>query len=437
MGYLSFFVCLTLFMISFFKNEKRLSPTVFFLGLWSLILGLSALNLYGLNKPSFEAYALLTIMVIFVFTGSMMTNVVLPFHFKKKKIRTQAIYEPCKVNERIFYILMTISLISSILNAITVLKLYLSGVPLWQIRNWALQPKGSENPILSNNSILIDAFKVIILSPFGAIATPIAAYYFFNPELKKTREAKIMIAYAVISLIISSISGGGGRLGFICFLGYFILGYISFKRGIIFKNYFNDKKYRKVIKILGSITVVVGILFTTLRAGSGSFIKQTYLYFAMPPTLLSQWLPTLKDSAHTYGLLTLFGFHSYAFRFFDAVGLNFLVPAIYDTTYQYILNAERFLDIGSGISNAFVTPVYYFYLDGGIFFTALASLVFGIIISKFYKSYIYNINARTFTFYCLVMYGVFVSFMRIQTCIPSYIISFFMAYILLNRKAKR
>lgn len=172
--------------------------------------------------------------------------------------------------------------------------------------------------------------------------------------------------------------------------------------------------------------------YTSIRAGIGNFIEETYTYFALPPTLLSEWLPEIKGYSHTYGLLTTFGIHSYFFRALNMIGLDSLVPKIYNDAYQYIINAEIFRNAGCGIANAFVTPIYYFYIDGGYPFVCIISLIFGLLISSAYKMFERDINLRSFNFYALIIWGLFESFMRIQTAIPAYIISFVLVWLLLR-----
>ena len=65
----------------------------------------------------------------------------------------------------------------------------------------------------------------------------------------------------------------------------------------------------------------------------------------MSPTLLSEWLPIIKDYNHTYGLLSFFGMHSYVFRFFEKVGFVSLVPNLYNDSFKYLLLAENFKNI--------------------------------------------------------------------------------------------
>jgi hypothetical protein len=114
--------------------------------------------------------------------------------------------------------------------------------------------------------------------------------------------------------------------------------------------------------------------------------------------------------------------------------MDSLVPEIYNTSYQHILNAEVFRDVGYGVGNAFVTPIYYFFIDGGYPFVCIASLIFGLIVSNQYKKITGNMNVKNFVMYYVIMYGVFVTFMRIQTAIPSYIIAFILIAILFRKK---
>ncbi len=76
---------LVTFIIFEFKNRnenKIINPSTIFYILWSFILFLSVLNLYGLYKPSNEAYLLILLMVIFFFIGNLVFEII---KLKKKK----------------------------------------------------------------------------------------------------------------------------------------------------------------------------------------------------------------------------------------------------------------------------------------------------------------------------------------------------------------
>lgn len=412
------------------KKSKCIKPSTLFFALWTFILFLSSLNLYNINSPSNEAYFLIILMLIFFFCGSLIGNI-LKIHvpnFISKYKKSKKILD-IKPRYLIFFGLSFFRILFNLIDCVVLFKEYSNGTPMWQIRNWTLEPFGSENPILSRRSFLEEAFRTTILSPFADLVPPITAYSFFYSKNKKEKYALLINSF--VMLIVSSLSGGGGRLGFIYYIGCFILAFFIFCKDInTTKNII--KKYIKVIVVLITIGFIFVVGYTVIRNGIGTFTKEVYTYFALPPTLLSEWLPTLKESENTFGLLTTFGIHSYFFRALQFVGLDWLVPQIYNNAYQYILNAEIFKNVGYGIANAFVTPIYYFFLDGGYPFVCIASFVFGYLVMAVCRKTEKNINIKSFTIYTLMMYGVFLSFTRIQTIVPSYIISFIFVWIILR-----
>ena len=409
--------------ISIKKKNKIVSPNVIFLSLWTFILFLSNLNLYNIIKPSDKAYLLITIMIVFFEIGY---NIIFWSRFQIKTTEKKV-----ALRKKIFWIFSVVSLILNVIDIMIVIQQYKKGIPMWQIRNWSLAPYGSSNPILDRQSFVEIVLRNIILTPFDAIIVPIAAYKFFTESDKKEKYSYSILA--IVCLILGSVSSGGGRLGFITFVGYYFLAFFLSK-----KNNKLDgskiKKYKRYIIILGVLGILAVSFYTIIRAGASNILKQIYTYFALPTTLLSIWLPIIEKTELTYGFTTLFGIHSYIFRFLEKMGLKVLIPNIYYISFDNILNAEKFMNAGCGVANAFVTPVYYFMLDGGIPAVIIFSLIFGIIVSAISKKLnkMETINLRNFVIYCLIMYGIIISFMRIQTAIPAYIISFIYCYIFIG-----
>lgn len=67
----------------------------------------------------------------------------------------------------------------------------------------------------------------------------------------------------------------------------------------------------------------------------------------------------------------------------------------------------------------------------------LFSFFFGWITQTLYIKFTKRLNVGSFILYSLVMYGILVSFMRVQTCIPSYWISFIMAYYIFDYRHEK
>lgn len=429
MGIVSLIACVFFLFFSVYgEKSKIISPSALFFSLWTFILVLSNLNLYDIYTPTFESYFLIFLMLLFFFIGTKISKVLKGKHNFNIKNTNLRLNEP-RIKYSIIYFLSILLIIFTAIDCIIVIKNYSQGIPMSTIRRWRMGTYGVDiNPILSRRSFMEEVFRNVILNPFELLLPPLAAYYFFSPE--KSKHKYIILAFSIVSLALSSLAGGGGRLGFIYFFGCFFLSFIM--NYVKFKNKFNFKKYKKYIIIFMVLGFFATFLYTQIRTSS-SFVKQLYTYFALPPTLLSIWLPKIQNVPHTYGMLTLFGIHSYFFRAFQTLGMDFFVPDIYNTAYQYLLDAEIFYKTGYGVGNAFVTPVYYFYLDGGYFFVCFASFIFGILCNNFYVKFINNLNVKNFLYYCLLMYGVFLTFIRIQTVIPSYIISFVMVAFFFKR----
>lgn len=391
------------------KSAKLFSPASLFFGLWTLILGLSLLHLYHLEPPSSAAYGLLLAMNLSFFAGNLIARK-LPFRTSRRPpshTRTKWL---------VFYFLCALVILFNFIDLILVIINLENGTPMWQIRNWTLAPYGSNNPILARRSFLEELIRTLICSPMTLILPGVASYFWFHRKHSPRR--LFLMILAILTLCLNAIAGGGGRLGFLFLILCMFCSYYLMHRSTA------ARKIPKPTIILLVSTLGLMILATTFRTGFGNLFKQFYTYFAMPPTLLSIWLPTLASTSHTFGLLTLFGVFSYPLRLLNLLGLSAFVPPVFDTAMTTMLNAEKFVPTGAGISNAFVTPVYYFFADGGIVFIILASLIFGVLVVYLARRLEHHTDLRKFLFYILIMYGILVSFMRIQTVIPNYLIGF-------------
>ena len=437
MNIATFIISFVLLIASFLGRNKKIkiiSPVILFFALWTFITFLSMLHLYGIDKPSNEAYSLIILMLVFFFLGSI-TRLKIKI-FKNKNVYIEKNEgKISKIGKIIFYTLSILLIVLYIIDCIIVLQGYLEGVPMWKIRRWGMETVGStNNPLVARRTFVEEIIRNIILIPFSTIIPPIAAYTFFNSNSKKEKYSFLIIS--ILVLLLSSIAGGGGRLGYIYYFGCFLLAFFCIYKSDKIPEHIK-RKYKKIVFTIFVIGFLLVVGFTIFRTGKGNFIKQVYTYFALPPTLLSVWLPQIKEVEHTYGLLTFFGVHSYFFRVLETIGLNSLVPNIYNETYTHILNAEIFKDVGYGVGNAFVSPIYYFMIDGGYIFVCLASYLFGVIVAKYYNKLANStINIKDFVIYALITYGVFLTFMRIQTCIPAYIISFIFANLMLKNSIK-
>lgn len=409
-----------IFSIVVYEN-KPLHPATLFFGLYSFILFLSGLNLYDILNASDEAYTLILIMLVFFWFGSFRSFAPL-IKIKYHKSR--------KINTTLFYILSALNIIFLLKDIITVLYYIRSGVPVWQVRNWTLAEMGADNPIMKNRTFIEELIRALLLNPFGMAIPPIAAYTFFD-DVEKKFKLKILIL-VIGQVVLTSIAGGGGRLRLVYFGGVFLIAYLLFSNKKLFVG-FNKNKYRKYILEVGGIALIGICIATAARVGNGSLWKQIYRYFALPPTLLTVWLPEIKTCTRTCGFLTFYGVIGYFFRTLKMMGLNFLVPGVYDEAFGHLLRVQEFKNVGYGVANAFVTPVYYMMVDGGIPFLCVGSFFLSTLASGCHKRIKRNVDICSFSIYAMMMYGVFQTFMNVMTAVPSQIITFILIVFLCEK----
>ncbi|MGO5019983.1 O-antigen polymerase [Roseburia faecis] len=413
-----FVICILVF------DNKPLHPATLFYGLYSFILFLSNMHLFNLFKASEEAYFLITIMLFSFALGSVRSFYPLLKIGGKK-------YKKRDLNIKIFMILTFINIMVLLKDVLMVISLAKSGVPIWQIRNWSLAEMGADNPIMNGRSFLEELVRALVLAPFGMAIPPIASYIFFDSVDRKYK-VKI-VTLVILQVVLTSIAGGGGRLRFVYACGCFVIAYLMFSNKKLLKN-FSKKKYKKYMLLI-AIGALIGIGITTIaRVGNGTLLKQIYKYFALPPTLLTVWLPEIEKSTKTCGFLTFYGVVGYFFRTLKTLGLDFLVPSIYNEAFNHLLKIQEFRNVGLGTANAFVTPVYYMMVDGGIPFLCFVTLVLSSLAASYHKRLKKNIDICNFSIYAMIMYGVFETFMNVMTAVPAQIITFLLIIILCSKR---
>ena len=234
MGIITLIASILFLLLSVKDNKNKIiTPKTLFYLLWTFILFLSDLNLYNIIKPSTYAYYLIFLMLVFFYIGCLCSK----FSFKKKNKVIEVLKEITnkyreKINQNpkflIIYILAILYIVFALIDCYIVVKNYINGVPMYEIRRWRMGTFGVDlNPILNRRSFIEEVFRSVILAPFENLLPPIAAYCFFDSSISKKHKYSIPIL-SVIVLIVSCIAGGGGRLGFIYFFGSYFFMFLIF-----------------------------------------------------------------------------------------------------------------------------------------------------------------------------------------------------------------
>lgn len=416
MKYICLLICTTLFIFYLRKDKVIYSCAIIMFGLWSVILFLNILNLFGINNASNETYIIIFCGMMAYWFGDTFGRYT---GLRRIKLRGINRKKHLELNYKHFYILAVITIMLLLIDTSIAARYLLSGNSLNSVRMWLTESYGEGmNPIDARKSYFEQTFRVIVIEPFITAVGPICAIDFFG---KKRGRHLLIITFIIIALQL--ISSGGGRLSLIMLVYTMLMAFMVYKKARgVYRNGLPGKG--KNIRIL-SITAIIGIIILTLKRTSSGIIKEAYYYFAMCIPLFDYWLPIIKSYRKTFGMLGMFGILRIPFLALEKLG--FSVPDTYINAQDYILQANKFHSVGSRSGNSFVSPFYYLYLDFGISGVILGMFLLGFIGVKLYRRLKVNHCDKDIYVYLLFLQAIFFTFIRWQFIATNY----FMAFVLI------
>ncbi|QPS26181.1 oligosaccharide repeat unit polymerase [Clostridium perfringens] len=349
-----------------FKNWHN--PYFVFNALWFCVTGLIIIGNYYIYEPSPVA-----IKCVFIGVIGYNLSILMPTFVIGKKTNNISEKNEFTLNTKVVIALSFFVLLFSIINAASSIKSFMDGNSFSEIRE-------NYYTYASSGSIIMYYFGSYLLSPMRYVVILSAIISIF----KKKKESKILLSNMVIIVILQSLTSGG-RYVLMNTVFMFICGFFLFK---------SDRKmpFKRKLLFIGLVIIFsYFIIFltnerATYRSMGMTTFQRAYLtiyeYFVGSVTYLGKVLekyPFLPGS--TYGLNFAAGFITPIFAM--ATFLNILsYPAKFNIIGIYACDV---LKIGIyTFYNAMPTAFGYFYIDGGLIFTLLESLLFGYICKKIY-----------------------------------------------------
>lgn len=430
MAALYLLMTIPLFCYHAIKSRNLINPNVYMYGLWSLIVGLNVLHLFGIKGVSDDAY-----IMVFAGTFSYFLGEVLALSTKTIKLvapnKRGVESRPTRftMNYKIIYVLAGATIALMIIDTIIAAQYLMRGWSFTQVRMWLTETyENATNPLFSRRSYAEQVFRVIVIAPFRMALGPLCAIDFFFGE----RNKKVFWITVIIQGL-GVISGGGARLGIVNLGLSFLMAFSMFKRK---NNTVNRKevsiKRRRMHRLIVLGIVLVGII-TTQRTSSRIY-EEAYFYFALCLPLLSIWIPEIQATPHTYGMVSLFGLLRIPFLILEKLGLY--SPEVYIKSYNYIVQANSFRSISSGtrIANSFVTPYYYLYLDAGYIGIVLGMIIIGYFANKCYRNVLNAYDYKAMYLLMLVDIGIFYTFIRLELVATNYFLALIATPLFFERK---
>lgn len=366
------------FLYYFVLKKNKFHPLVFFSALWFTLTLFSSLQLYDLFAVSEQMWA-------YIFMGEV--SFTIPFLYPTV---VYSVTESTKrgictsyINYQILDITIGILVVFSLFEISTALRQYASGMDMGQVR--AAYYGYGEN---ASNTALTTVLHTYITEPLRVLLRPLILVDFVL--LSKN---KIRFSFELF-IIASSIIISGGRFE----LAYFLIQYIFvyycyvYRRREIISTVEKRKKYRKISFF--SIIVLLLIYLIGKARGSIDLYRTIYLSLAEPLVNCDIRIEHLQSigAPYFYGLVSLRGILNPLFFTLKQLHI-FGYPQLYLIAGDY-MNTQNYIAVGNNLrTNAYVTPLYDFYLDAGIIGIIVGMFLFGVFAKKAYYYFSkYNLN---------------------------------------------
>lgn len=400
--------CTVVFVISYVIENRKINPITLFFGEWMIMIFLNSLGLFSLSKTDNETYMIMFVGCVAFLVGSLL-KLIFPTTIRIKN-KTHRAYSN-NINKRIIYTLSIFTIIFLVIDGMNSYVSLLRGMSFAEIRQMAQSGAQFSNRIMN-------AIRIIIVSPFSMAIMPIAAM-----EILNEKRDKRVLGFAIIITALRTFSDGG-RSAFFYFAMSLAIGYTyhrkSGKARFNISNRFNGKLRITRKKFMALfIAAGLGYLFwkmTLARNGAGRMISFSYYYFAMQPIMLEKWISRVNSANLVgYGMASfngfLFPFFYLIFNFFQ-VGYPSYWRSLYDMI-EAVGTDWQTITVGGLTANSYVSVFWYLYLDGRLFGVIIGMALLGYIMSALYERVIKEQTTRLMAAYSLLMVGLFYSFQYI------------------------
>lgn len=375
-------------------KDSILNPKIIFLLLWTIIIGLYSLHLFGLYTTKFKYILLIFLGIISFLAGCYIVEK------QKNTFLNIHCFSQVTLRKKLIVILGIISIIFFFKNFFISIYLLFQGNTFGQIRVIAQD----SNSILNQTTPLLNLVKNFIVLP-SATAIEIIAVVDYWFDQKKIDSIFILNLIIICLRVISD----GGRTPLFDFFILMISGFL-FSKFLYKKKIVVDLK----LKITGILSGF-GLLIVSLARSGVLLLRHLYLYFAMSPYLFGFWADRVDQlSIYGNGTASLNGFvFSLSYFIKNLTGTEY--PSFISNIYDLIAKTDsvwvKILSSGTK-ANAYVSCFWFFYLDGRVIGILIGMLIYGMLCAYLYHLSIHTKNIRIIALFFLILQGLIFSFIR-------------------------
>ena len=381
------------------RYRSIINPIFVFCSLFAFSAWLSTLGIEQVQIPSNETFLIVGIGVGFFAIGGFLSDNKVLIKLPLKSANENASYVISDTKLRIRTI---IGIISSAIELRNTIKVFMSGglIAVYSQR-LAVQFDGAFNMMRKgffesvNNQFIFQPVMYFLLIAF-------LIKYFENNERK-------YFIYSIISLLVILVSNGG-RTVVLLFIIYYVVLFLELKKG---KTRALTISRDKVKYLVGGVVAVIVLFYVFSKRGT-NIVSTIGSYYGYPIIHMQYKLKMAEQYFYTYGMSSFQGLFRPIINVFEIISGS--EADILNTTAQISNLANSAYRFTSSVYyNAFVTPFYYFYCDGGLLGVSILSFIFGWFSNRLYIKHIIKRNNRTVLLF-LLSFGLPVcfSFVRFQ-----------------------
>jgi oligosaccharide repeat unit polymerase len=399
--------CFSILLICFKCKKKIIDPLIQFNFIFLFVVTLYLFNFRDLYPVGQKTFTVIFVGLISYFIGYSVINQnniskSISGQLRNKKI----LYE---LRYKVLYLIYIGVCALILIDTIQTINLLRQGYSMYLLRTDVLKLKS-----------LPDWYGfclVYIALPFVNILLPIGIIEFLQGKRK-------LIIPTFVTVILYAISNGGRMILIqMIFLLAIAIYYYKIK---VYKKIKIKKSTIRLIGIAVTVMVVLVLVLSNMRGVKKPIYEVLHDYTVPSLQNLDVRLKLFENNpTYTYGFTYLRGFLNPLIMFLNSFHVMGGKPNIYYLSTSIVTDVETNVLVGSNFyMNAFVTPFYYFYVDGDLLGVLICSFIYGLISSIIYRNAMYKYNKMNFILYLLFMQMLSTTLVRWQFVNPSFALSF-------------
>ena len=396
-------LCFVIAYVAYKRNKVLYNPVSLYLGTWTLVFTLYALNPYSLPQIHEATYQI----YIVAFVAFLIGNILI---FKKPCISGITLRKR-SLNKKFINILIVVMVILMVIPAIKALNLIASGVDLHDIRY-------VHHDDIMGDGIVAIAF-VYFCEPFITFLIIFSVVNLFVGQRKMYYVLLSVISLALMTIIT------GGRFFVLYFIASLLIATLIFK---------NTREAKKILKYSGILLILLVVSLLVISVVRGSNIEQTfYVYLSGCIPFMEERINDTSKLPNMYGMASLYGFIRPVFVVLRKV-LSMELPLPLQVVESVFLEDDELIMITPEIHyNSFVSIFYSMYLDGGLIGVFIGNLLLGVV-ARYSFLKLQKDNPFKLVAYTLVAIIFLLSFFKLLVCNYTYALSFIYLYVCFSKK---